>query len=113
MQFKNFKGRIDESIEIPILGFEVEQNSVNYIGDIYLNFYDKEENVFYISYKNIHDPTEAAVAGFMGGALGGAIYGAVKAAAGSDGIHRFSIENNKDFSSSINLQKKTQLISQK
>ncbi len=113
IQFRNLKGKIDEGLEIPTLSFHIEENSVNYIGDLYLNFLDKRDNLIYLSYKNVYDPGGAAFAGFMGGAIGGAIYGAYKAAKGAEGIHRFSIENNNEFSSSFKLQKKTHLINVK
>ncbi|NOX90783.1 MAG: hypothetical protein GXO77_17420 [Calditrichaeota bacterium] len=113
IRFKNNEGLIDEALDLPNLYFSVESNSVNYIGDIYLDFYDKKNNVIYLPYKNVYNPSEVAIAGVMGGAIGGALYVAFKAAKGAEGIHVMTIEDDASFSSFIKLPKKTNMITVK
>lgn len=102
IQFKNKKGIIDEGLEIPNLFFKVERDKANYIGDLYLDSKEFNQNVIGISYKNVYRPKEAFWVGFAGGLWGSALYSAYKAAKGADGVHFLLIKKNENFKSMLN-----------
>jgi len=113
IQFTNKKGIIDEGMEIPNMFFNVEKGKANYIGDLYLDPKEFNQDVIGISYKNVYRPKEVFWVGVAGGLVGSAFYSAYKAAKGADGVHFLLIKNREQFRPLVKRELKPNLIKYK
>jgi hypothetical protein len=92
------KQNIDESLELPDLGFNADTNSTTYLGDIdFINSTNEANKCLIIPYKNIHNENDAAI-GFMFGLIGTAINEALKSKdKDADGYYLLKITDDPAF----------------
>jgi len=113
MLFIDPKSNIDRYSDSQEFVFNVENNAVNYIGDIYLDLSGNEGSTYDLPYMIHSRPQAAAVAGVMGGAIGGAILAAAQASKGVIGTHKLRIVENDSFNAKAPMPVKVHLFQQK
>ncbi len=89
---------MDKAVDFPDLFIHVEKNTSNYVGDIYLDPLEiNQEEEIALPYKIHSRPKDAFNAGFLGGLVGGALYAASISAKGIIGQHSIIVKEDKDF----------------
>lgn len=108
----NNNGRLDGSLGIPKIKFNVESNKTNYIGSISLaNNLSDSNNCIVVPYKCFYDSKKSAAVGFMFGLIGTIVYESTKSYNDeADGIYLIKINNDENFKYISNREKVINLI---
>ncbi|MBL7014367.1 MAG: hypothetical protein ISR83_08100 [Candidatus Marinimicrobia bacterium] len=100
---------LDRGVDYPSLFIQVDGNTSNYIGDIYLNPPDSLGATIKIPYKILDRPEVSGVVGATGGAVGGLLLAVANELAGVIGTHTLSFRDNTIITKGISSNK-TNLI---
>jgi len=100
---------LDRGVKFPPLYFQVDENTSNYIGDIFLNPTDSIGAMFNVPYKILDRPEVSVSVGIAGGAVGGLLLAVANELVGIIGTHRLSIRGNTTITKGVSPSK-TNLI---